>query len=165
MGNGETIIVDANIYDVIIEAKKNNPTAIGYLDFLDRLFQKITDNLTTAEKRHIQTNVTNLLTKYDKGYWGYVAEIATLNNLIKSKAYRLTGSEVRLPGTKPIDFKLSVIEGNKDVFVEILSIHLDSDRVDNDPEIMKKFLLGRCNTGKQAMLLSLQVHSIATIHY
>jgi hypothetical protein len=50
---------------------------------------------------------------------------------------------VRLPGTKPIDFQLSVIEGNRDVFVEILSIHLDSDGVENDPEIMKKFLLGR----------------------
>jgi hypothetical protein len=143
LANGNTITVEATIFDVIVEAKKNNSTAIGYLDFLNRLFQELTHNLTASEIQYLQSNLTNLLTKFDKGYWGYVAEIATLNNLIKSKTYTLTGCEVQLPGTKPIDFKLHVIDRNIDIFVEILSIHLDSDRIANTHELMKKFLADR----------------------
>lgn len=141
--NGEIIVVDATIFDVIVEAKKGNSTAIGYLDFLNRLFQEIMDNLPHSERRHIQSNITNMLTKYDKGYWGFVAELATFNNIIKSKAYELVGSEIRLPGTKPIDFKFHVIKKDSDVFVEILSIHTDSDRIEVDPDKRREFLLKR----------------------
>lgn len=141
--NGETIIVEATIFDYIIEARKGNSTAVGFLHFLKCLFEEMADNLTKPERQHIQTTITNLLTKHDIGHWGYVAELATLNNLVKSKAYRLKGCEVRLPETKPIDFQLEVVGKKSDVFVEIVSIHLDSDRIDSDPEEMKNFLLKR----------------------
>lgn len=143
LANGESITVDATIFDVIIEAKKSNSTAIGYLDFLNRLFQELSDNLTTSEKILANSIITNMLSKHDKGYWGYVAEVATLNNLIKSKSYSLMACEVQLEGTKPIDFKLLNVKTNTYVFVEVLSLHLESHKIHEDPNLMKAFLQGR----------------------
>lgn len=143
LANGESIKVDATIFDVMIEAKKNNTTAIGYLDFLNRLFQELSDNLTPAEKAFTYTIIANILSKHDKGYWGYVAEVATLNNLIKSKSYRLVACEVQLEGTRPIDFKLLSLKTNSVVFVEVLSLHLEADKIDEDPDLIKAFYKGR----------------------
>lgn len=158
LANGESLPIDATIFDIIIEAKKNNATAIGYLDFLNRLFQELSDHLTSAERQYIQRALFDLLTKFDKGYWGYVAEIATLNNLVKSQTYRLSGCEISLPDTKPIDFKLHVIERNADIFVEIVSIHLDSDRLENRDDLMKKFLTTRISQKIAAKNIDVEKH-------
>lgn len=138
--NGETFKVEASIYDIIVEAKKQNLTAIGLLDFLNKLFEELTDNLETREKRLIKSNVKQMLISLDSKYLNFLGEIAALNNLIKSKAYRLITIEEKISNGKSIDFKLRDIKTQKPILVEIVNIHLDSDKVENNPEAIRAFL-------------------------
>lgn len=138
--NGETTIVEASIYDIIVSAKKQESSAVGLLHFLNKLFEELTDTLEKNEKILIKNNVKNMLISVDSKYLNFLGEIATLNNLIKSKTYRLAGIEHKIPNGKSIDFKLRHIEKNKFLLVEIVNIHLDSKRVDNDPDAIRKFL-------------------------
>jgi uncharacterized protein YlaI len=138
--NGEIIKVEASIYDIIVEAKKQNLTAIGLLDFLNKLFEELTDNLEASEKLLIKSNVKQMLISLDNKYLNFLGEIATLNNLIKSKAYRLIAIEERIPNGKSIDFKLQHINKQKPILVEIVNIHLDSKKVENNPEAIRTYL-------------------------
>lgn len=135
--------VEATIYDVIIEAKKGNTTAIGHLDFLNKLFEELSDNLNPSEKRLVKTNVKHMLITFDKNHRNYIGEIAVLNNLIKSKNYRLNGIEIKLANGKSIDFKLEVIGKEKFVLVEVMNIHLEENRIDDSAEAIEKFLTDR----------------------
>ncbi len=138
--NGETIVVEASIYDIIVAAKKQNSSAIGLLDFLNKLFEELTDTLDSDEKSLIKSNVKQMLISLDSKYLNFLGEIATLNNLIKSNVYRLVDIEHKIANGKSIDFKLRHIEQNKFLLVEIVNIHLDSNRVDDNADAIRKFL-------------------------
>ena len=138
-GNGEPVTVEATLYDIIIEAKKENNSAIGLLHFLNRMFEELSTNLNETEKAFLRKNISDMLGSMTKEYLNYVGEIATLNNLIKTKAYRLEGVEEPMGNGKTIDFKLAKIESGKVFLVEIVNIHIDSVRVETDTELIHKF--------------------------
>lgn len=140
--NGKNLI-EATIYDIIIEAKKGNATAIGHLDFLNKLFEELSDNLSLSEKGLVKTNVKHMLITLDKNHRNYIGEIAVLNNLIKSKTYRLNGIETKLPNGKSIDFKLEIIGKEKFLLVEVMNIHLEENRIDDSACAIEKFLTDR----------------------
>ena len=142
-GKGQTIIVEATIYDMIVAVKKKNKRAIGLMDFLNKLLTELSTNLTDAEKKLIKTNLRGFLTTLDKGYLNFIGEIAVLNNLIKSKTYRLENVEFKLPNKKTIDFRLRKINDDAFLLVEIVNIHLDSKRIETNEEKIKKFITDR----------------------
>lgn len=152
---GETLEIEASIYDIIVEAKKQNSKAIGLLHFLNKLFEELTDTLETNEKLLVKSNVKQMLTSLDSKYLDFLGEIATLNNLIKSKMYRLVAIEEKLPNGKSIDFKLRHIEQNKFYLVEIVNIHLNSNRVEDNPDAIRKFLTHRLSNKLKAKNLKL----------
>ena len=141
--NDFSIIVESTIYDMIVLAKKGNPTANGYLDFLKKLFEELTDNLTAHEKVLVRSNVKSMLTSFDMKYLNFLGEIAVLNNLIKSKIYRLETIEEKLSNGKAIDFKLRMTESETTHLIEVLNIHLDFKKIDPNPVLIEKFLRDR----------------------
>ena len=153
-GNGKSVI-EATVYDIIIEAKKGNSIAIGHLDFLNKLFEELCDSLTSREKGLIKTNVKHMLITFDKGHRNYIGEIAVLNNLIKSKSYRLSSIEVKLPNGKSIDFQLELTGKSKFLLVEVMNIHLEETKVDNSPEAIEKFLTERFTQKLESKTLTL----------
>ncbi|MCW3110733.1 MAG: hypothetical protein JWQ09_5239 [Segetibacter sp.] len=144
--NGEKMLIEASIYDIIIEAKKNNRQAIGLLDFLNRLFEELANTLTPPEKILVRSNAKSMLKAFDSKYLNFVGEMGTLNNMIKSGAYRLNGIEYKLPNGKSVDFKLTQTVKNEVILVEIVNLHLDADRVEDDAAAIIKFLTHKLST-------------------
>jgi hypothetical protein len=137
---GTMMMIEATIYDIIIEVKKGNLEAIRFLSFFQRLSEELSINLTSEEKKIIKKNIRDFLTRFDLKYLDYVGELAVINNLIKSKIYRLENVETKLGSGKSIDFQIKKIENGRSYFVEVTNIHLDSDKLENDDEKIKTFL-------------------------
>lgn len=156
-GQGKPVVVETTIYDMMIEAKKGNMTAIGHLNFLKRLFEELCDYLSMEERILARTNVKKMLTAMDKRHRTFLAELATLNNLVKTKRYKLTGIETKLSNGKKIDFKLNDIYTHKDVLIEVDNIFLNSDKIEDDPELIEKFIRGRAaqKLGKKTIRLEI----------
>lgn len=131
--------VSACVYDIIVEAKKENRSAIIYLNFLNRLFSELSVNISDKERQLIKTNIRNFLTRLDKDYLNYVGEIAVLNNLLNSKLYTLDKVEKKLPNGKSIDFTMKRVSNNSTFLLEIDNIHLKSDKIENDAYKIKSF--------------------------
>ena len=141
--NGETSIIEATLYDLIVEVKKENSQAGRLLDFFNKLWEELSINLTSEEKKLIKPTIRNILTAFDRRYLDFTGEILVLNNLIKSKIYRLEKVEEKLPNKKTIDFKLKCIADGSFKLVEIVNIHLDSSKVNSEENLIKTFLEGR----------------------
>lgn len=139
----QEISVEATIYDIIIEVKKQNKKAIQLLDFLNKLFSDILINLNEQERKLIRDNIRNLLTALDKKYLNFVGEIGVLNNIMNTRMYELEAVEVKLPNEKKIDFKLRELANNMTILVEVDNIHLNSEKVEADEEKIKKFISDR----------------------
>jgi hypothetical protein len=140
---GETIRVEACVYDIIVGAIEGNKMAIGLLDFLNKLFEDLTDTLTQPEKVLVRSNAKSMLKAFDAKYRNFVGEMAVLNNIIKSGDRRLSGIEYKLPNGKSIDFKIVQTAKNEQLLIEIVNIHLDADRVENNAIAIKKFLTNK----------------------
>lgn len=135
--------VDATFFFTIMAARKGHSNAIGILHFLNHVFEELAGQLNPVEKKMLCSNIKDMVTTSDLRFYDFVGEIATLNNLMKTKAYRLERVETPLPNGKTIDFQLCKIETNCSILVEIVNIHLDSDRVEADPVAIDKFLTHR----------------------
>lgn len=141
--NKESIKVQATIYDIIIEAKKDNKQAIRYLHFMNSLFSELTLNTDATERKILKKNIENFLNQMNMDYVNYLGEIAVINNLLAQKTYKLEGIEEPISNGKNIDFKLRKTSDNTIVLLEIESIHLDDDRVEDDEEKIRTFITGR----------------------
>lgn len=141
--NGETIQIETNIYYNIVKIKKGDKSAIGFMDFLNKMVEELCMNLYSQERALIKPNIRRILTSFNIKFLDFVGEIAVLNNLIKSKSYRLHSVEAPLPNGKAIDFTLRRILDNTLVDVEVSNIHLDSERVEANNTAIRKFLTDR----------------------
>jgi hypothetical protein len=133
-------VIEASIYDIIIAAKIQNIQALRLLQFFNKLFEELNDNLNPIEKLLVRTNAKQMMCAFDINYLNFLGELATLNYLIKTKRYELKGIEEKIANGKTIDFKLQSIKDKKIVLVEILNIHLNPSRVVENDEAIKKFL-------------------------
>jgi len=137
---GQTIMVEANLYDMIVSAKKGNNQAIGLLDFLNSVFKELNLNINSVEKKLVISILKKILTSLSKDYLNFVGEIATLNNFKKKKIFTLEDTEVKLTNGKSIDFLFSRQDNNQTQLVEVYNIHLNPDKVEENPDKIKKFL-------------------------
>lgn len=138
---GEAMQVEACIYDVIIAARMQKPQAIRLLRFLNKVFENLTVTLQAAEKPLIKHTIRQMLESLDGKYLNFVGELATLNRLLESGLYRLIGIEDKLPNGKFIDFKLQQVGHDKFDLVEVFNIQLDSSKVVDNADAIRKRLL------------------------
>ncbi|RZK44672.1 MAG: hypothetical protein EOO61_02950 [Hymenobacter sp.] len=138
---GESIIVEACIYDVIVEARKQMPQAIRLLHFISKLFEDLAITLEATEKPLIKRTIQQMLESFDLKYLNFVGELAALNALLKSGNYQLVSLEDKMPNGKFVDFKLKQVGQDKFLLVEVVNIHLDSSKVVDDAEAIRKRLM------------------------
>jgi len=164
---GEPMIVEASIYDVIIGAKKGKREAIGLLDFFNKLFEELVDNLTPPEKVLVRSSVKSMLKALDSKYLNFVGEIGVLNNMIKSGGYRLNAIEQILQNGKSVDFKFTKTINGEIIMVEVVNIHLDADRVENNITAIDKFLTNKLAVKmadkKQNLTINEDIHLVPVL--
>jgi hypothetical protein len=139
----ETIQIKATVFDFIIAAKKGDRTARGLLLYLNRLFHDLSQLLTVAQRKMAFTNIKNLLTRLDWRFYDYVGEIGILYNLLSTNNYRLLRVEEALGNGKTLDFTVQDITSSTVRLVEVYNIHLDSEKVEEDPNAIRAFLTKR----------------------
>jgi hypothetical protein len=140
---GDPIQTEATFALTILKAKEGYSPAIGMLHFLYNLFNDLADLLTAREKKMTCSIVKKILITFDLKFYHFIGEIATLNNLMATKLYRLEHVEEELPNGKSIDFYLQEVKDKKRILVEVLNIDLDGDRVQSDPMSIDKFITHR----------------------
>jgi hypothetical protein len=145
----ETFQIQSSFFFVITDAcVKNEPAAIRFLDFIQKLFEELVDNLDDDEKELIADNILGLFTNIDLKYLNFLGELAVLNHLKKIAPYRLISTEFPLIPGKPdgskIDFQLLNTETRETVLIEIVNIHL-GDKNTSDNEKIERLLSQKIN--------------------
>lgn len=135
--------VEATFFFVFMAALKRLPVAVGYIDFLNRLFEELAGLLPQDKQKMICSTIKKLLKTPTLQFLNFLGELATLNNLLKSKTYELDLIESPLPNDNSIDFRLKNLNDSHFVFVEVLNIHVDDDRVESSPIAIEKFIAHR----------------------
>jgi hypothetical protein len=148
--SGEIFTVEASIYDIIIACKKGLKDYEGLLVFFNRLFEELIINMENNTRAVIKTTVWNLLISFDSKYLNYIGELAVLNNLLKSKTVELIKCEVSLDNNKSIDFDVLFPENGMRVLIEVVNIHLDPQKTEDNPHKIKAFLKKRLNDKRKS---------------
>jgi hypothetical protein len=104
--NGETITIEASVFDIIIAAKTGNNTAKGLLLFLNRLIHDLSRILSIGERQMVFTNIKSMLMTLDWRFYNFVGEIGILKNILSTNKYRLLHIEESLPNNRTIDFTI-----------------------------------------------------------
>lgn len=134
------VMVKASFYFIIAAAVRGEKSAFFILDFINKLFQELTDNLTDLERKLIKKNIFDLLVSMDEKYLNYLGELSILNQIIKSGNFRLLDVEEPL-GLKSegssIDFKLLNTKSQKETLLEIVNVHLTKDNTKNSYQIQR----------------------------
>jgi len=141
--NGETIPSPSTFALTLLRTKGAYAPAVGMIHFLNNVFNDLSSVLTEPEKKMACSIVKKILLTFNPTFYHFVGEIATLNNLMATKRYRLKHIEEGLPNGNSIDFHLQTIETDERILVEVLNIDLDSDRVESDPGAIDKFIAHR----------------------
>jgi hypothetical protein len=156
------VLIEASLFDIIIEVKKGNIQAIRLLDFFNKLTTEILLYVDVTGLRKIRKNLKDLLLNFDSKYLNFVGELAVLNNLMKSRSYNLIDVEASLPDSKKtIDFKIASKSGESPILVEVVNIHLDETRTDKDG--IETFLTHRLSKKKESKSTSISFFLIPVI--
>jgi hypothetical protein len=135
--------IEMCIYDTIVQANKNRPEAFRYLDFINKLCGELSELLNEEEKKLISLNIYNMLISFDLKYLNFFGEILVLNNLMKTKKYRLHAVEIKLSNGKEIDFVLQSISSNNLIQIEIVNLQPNEKKVEPDNNAIRAFLTKR----------------------
>jgi hypothetical protein len=126
---GQNIRVEASFFNIITASIEGNPIATGHLDFIRRLFEELIECLDEGERKLIVPALYGMLTNIDKKFWNFLGELCVLNNIKKSTNYQLVEIEVPVVSTNPsgakLDFKFYSPEKRKNIFIEIVNVHLN----------------------------------------
>ena len=141
---GETMFIEACLYDIILAARKRNMDAIILLGFFEVMLEELLEYINDEEKDMIQKNIKNMLVNLDFRYLNFIGELAVLNGMMKSGLYRIEQVECKLPDSASrIDFKLRKISDGSIWWVEVLNIHPDGDRIELDKGKVARFFTDR----------------------
>lgn len=88
--NGETITIEASIFDQVISLKKGDSDYVGMIDFYNKLFYQLNSLLDKKEKKLVLRTIKNLLISFDSKYLNAPIPIMDFKNLnIRSKGAKL----------------------------------------------------------------------------
>ena len=146
----ETFTVEASIYDIIIAYKKGLKDYKRLLVFFNKLFEELIKNTEDNTRAVIKRTVWNLLISFDSKYLNYIGELAVLNNLLKSKTVKLIKCEFSLDNKKSIDFDVLFPQSGMRVLIEVVNIHLDPQKTEDDPNKIKAFIEKRLNNKRKS---------------
>lgn len=159
-------LVEANIYDIIISAKKADGEGTWLLDYFNQVLIKLNSSLDAKGKAKIKKTLHNVLSAPDHKYLNFVGELSVLHKLLSSKMFTLKDVEVPLGNGKSVDFEL-LNQHNKATLVEVHNIHLIDEKVENNPDALFNFLskrrLDKINEKKSGITESVEVNFIQVL--
>lgn len=122
--------IQASFYNIITEAVKEDAGAVRLIDYIQTLFEELTNILDKEEKVLIKGNIFGMLTNMDLKYLNFLGELSVLHRLKKTLPIKLIATETPLDkdqsdGAK-IDFLISNTETGKKDLVEVVNIHLNN---------------------------------------
>ncbi len=139
MRTNSTFKIPASFYNIISSAIAKEEQAIRLLDYIQKLFEELTDILDKEEKLLIRANIYGFLTNMDLKYLNFLGELAVLHRLKKTSPLKLIGTEVPVDpmnknGSK-IDFLILNSQTKKEELVEVINIHLTERNISSDDKI------------------------------
>lgn len=131
--------IEASFYSIITAAIKKEKPAIILLDYIQKLFEELTDKLDNDEKREIKKNIFGFLTNIDAKYLNFLGELSVLNQFKTRTPFKLVKTEVKLidsdGNNSTIDYKFFNLTTSEFEFVEIVNIHLTDKNTSCDEKI------------------------------
>lgn len=137
--NNSSFQIEASFYSIVTAAIKMEKPAIMLIDYIQKLFEELTDNLDDNEKREIKNTIFCFLTNIDTKYLNFLGELSVLNQFKRRTPFKLVKTEEKLTniGTSnsTIDFKFFNPTTNDFEFVEIVNIHLNKKNTSSEENI------------------------------
>jgi hypothetical protein len=134
-----TFQIEASFYSIITAAIKKEQPAIMLLDYIQKLFEELADNLDDTEKREIKSTIFGFLTNIDTKYLNFLGELSVLNQFKRRTQFKLVKTEEKLTeigvNNSTIDFKFFNPTTNGFELVEIVNIHLNKKNTSGDESI------------------------------
>ncbi len=124
----------ANLFSLIIEKIHGEGKGNSMLDFYNKVFLSLDQNLELKEKKLLNLTLNNILTNNDKNYINFIGELATLNAVIRTNKYHLKSVEQQIVDGEKVsaDFVFVQKADNFEIYLEVLNIHLyEKDFLDN----------------------------------
>jgi len=165
--DNELVTVEASIYDIIISVKSGKRSHLGLLLYLNSLFEELSAQLSNSEILEVRSAIKSLLLSFDKKYLNFVGELSVLNTLKKTSNIILHKHEYVLPNNKSVDFDIEIKEPNMKMLLEVLNIHLNEDKVENDHDLIERFFMKRIQDKKNSKIKgldeSINIHFIPVV--
>jgi hypothetical protein len=141
--NGDSIVIEASIFDQIISIKKGHSDYIGMIDFYNKLFYQLKLLLNQEEKKLIFNTIKNLLVSFDSKYLNYLGELSIIYQLKRTNNFILLEVEKVLPNGKSIDFDMMIQDPKMRVLIEVMNIQINPKKVENDANSIRTFINSR----------------------
>ena len=131
--------IEASFYSIITAAIKKEKPAIMLLDYIQKLFEELTDKLDSEEKKEIKNTIFGFLTNIDTKYLNFLGELSVLNQFKTRTPFKLVKTEEKLTDSgdnnSTVDFKFFNPTTNGFEFLEIVNIHLNDKNTSSDEKI------------------------------
>jgi hypothetical protein len=154
--NDQTIRVEMTLFDLIVEHWKGNGNATHVLHHLNNTFRNLELIVTDDEKTMIFTIIRRLMSTLNLKFYNFLGEIAILNCFLDTKKYHLKKIECRLTNGKFVDFQFQSRNTGVNHLVEVLNIDLKPEKVQDNPDLINKFLQKRIDDKLTDKVLSLE---------
>lgn len=138
----------ASLYDIIVAVKKGNKQAGRLLDFINKVIFDLSKLLNDEEKKLVAaSSLLSMLTAIDTRYLTFFGEMAVLNNIMNTAKYRLIDTEYKPYDDSDIDidFRLEDRETGEILLIEIFSIFLNDDKVEENDLLIRKLMSQRAS--------------------
>jgi hypothetical protein len=131
--------IEASFYSLITAAIRNEKPARMLLDYIQKLFEELTDKLDSDEKKEIKNTIFGFLTNIDTKYLNFLGELSVLNQFKTRTPFKLVKTEEKITNSSDnnsrIDFKFFNPTINGFVLVEIVNIHLNDKNISSEEKI------------------------------
>lgn len=136
--NNNYLLVERNLYDLILSSLKGELQSSMFFSFIKKVLEELTDNLSIDERKKLRKTIFDFLVSFDAKYYNYLGELLVLNNLLSNPDYELLDIEVEIINNKSADFLIGKKNSNETHLVEVVSIHIGDEHNDLEKAIQKK---------------------------
>ena len=137
--NNNHLIVERDIYDVIIGKLNGELPATMFLDFIKKALEELADRLTNDEKKLIIKTLYGFLISDDFKFANYFGELLVLNSITKSNNFTLKSVESSIIGDLTADFLFEHVNSKEIELIEVVNLHIDETHTNLVKHLTKKY--------------------------
>jgi hypothetical protein len=137
--NNNHLVVERDIYGVIIGKLKGERSATLFLDFIRKALEELAARLTADEKKLVKKTLFGFLISHDFMFANYLGELLVLNAITKSNSFILKSVESSIAGDLTADFLFEKADGSGNELIEVVNLHIDESHTDLVKHLTKKY--------------------------